>query len=232
MRTTILFCLSLLLFACTKNKVQNYVTNETLNGKVKTITDSVFDMKARDRKGTNSPRRLVQRNVYSFDEQGKATAGNNTIYTDGPDGQGIFITSYKFDSSGIVTNNESKSNGQTSFTTYYKHDEGRKITAEYYKLVNLDQVDTIVYVYDGDVLASKKEKGLHGMPPNITTYFYDGEGYVAAEINSMAGQPLSDTTTYKYKDIDKQGNWTKRNQYYRDMEHPYYMTVRTILYYQ
>ncbi len=122
MRSSILVLISLILFSCNNEKVNNLSTDEGIEGKVKFISESDFE--AKEKFGELAKDSLLFKITYSYDESG------NEIEESSFDSKGSLLSkmSFEYDEAGNpIESNRFNSDGSLAHKFIFKYNDQGKV---------------------------------------------------------------------------------------------------------
>jgi YD repeat-containing protein len=223
MKKLILLLLFIPLVSCDK---KNSLSELNLNGKVKSVVTSYYEAEEKFRdieKGEleysieqefNDDGNIVEGNSYN--KEGELTSKSKFKYDDDgnlieetiydKEGELTYKWEYEYDDDGnLIESNRYNKEGELNFKLKFKYDDGNLIEEKQYNEEG-ELTDKWEFKYDDDGNQIKVKHTDYSSDTKETT-----------------------TSTYKYEEYDKKGNWTKR-VLYRD-DKPYQIQEREIEYY-
>lgn len=219
--------ISVMMFSCAGKKVRSDLANEDFHGKVKRITEILYTVN--EKFGQLQKDELEEKRVYSFDEQGKATAATTSDRLSDADYATRSI--YKFGSDGKLTGCVStfgRENKPLS-TIDYKYDaKGRMVEDDVNYGSAGDYIIVTKYSFDDKGLCTeKKTYDRYGSTFRVTKLKYNEKELLSESGYLDGGTQVR--VTYTYDNFDNEGNWRKRVRIFNDK--PQVIAEREIEYY-
>ena len=211
-----------LIISCSGKNYKNSLTEQHLNGKVKSLTETTYPT---DKSGRISDTSFLEKISYRYDSQGNKIEEVHYY----PDSVSDLIT-FKYNQGGKKVEKRWKDtiNELDHLATFRYDKDGNKIEQKWSDK-NGSLLKTATYSYDenGNQIAEEMISSEDSLNERLT-FRYDNNHKLIEENSYNANDSITHRYTFKYLEFDRTGNWLKRLQFENNL--PIRITIRGIEY--
>lgn len=213
---------SFLIISCSSEKVKNSLSEQNLNGKVKSLTETTYPV---DKSGNITDGSFLKKTFYRFDSHGNKIEEIHYF----PDNLSDLIT-FKYGNSGkkVEKRWRDKSDELDHVATFKYDKQGNKIEKRWSETNgNLLKKATYSYNEDGDKTVEELIS-IEDSTSRRTTFRFDDLHNLVEEMQYNSDDSIIHRYLYKYLEFDQAANWLKRLKSEKNL--PVKITVRKIEY--
>jgi hypothetical protein len=211
-----------LFISCSREKVKNSLSEQNLNGKVKSMTVTTFPV---DESGKIIDSSFLAKTSYMYDSHGNKIEEIHYY----PDSASDLIT-FKYDLGGKkVEKRWLDTNDELDHLATFRYDKkGHKIEKRWSEK-NGSLMKKVTYSYDKN--GNKTSEEIISIIDSMSerrTFVFDNRHNLVEEIRYNSDDSIPHRYSYRYLEFDKSGNWLKRLQSEKNI--PVSLTIRVIEY--
>jgi hypothetical protein len=211
-----------LIISCSNENVKNSLSEQNLNGKVKSMTVTTFPV---DESGKIIDSNFLEKTSYRYDSQGNKIEEIHYY----PDSVSDLIT-FKYDLNGKkVEKRWLDSNDELDHLATFTYDKkGHKIEKRWSE-TNGNLMKKATYSYDKH--GNKTTEEIISIEDSMSerrTFIFDNRHNLIEETQYNSDDSITHWYSYKYLEFDQAGNWLKRLQSEKNI--PITLTIRVIEY--
>jgi hypothetical protein len=217
------FTICFVIISCSSENVKNSLSEQNLNGKVKSLTETTYPV---DESGSITDSSFIEKRLYKYDPKGNKIEEIHYY----PDSVSDLIT-FKYDFSGKkVEKRWRDTNNELDHLATFRYDrKGNRIEKKWSE-TNGNLLKKATYLYDKN--GNKTAEEIISFEDSMSerrTFSFDIRHNLIEEIQYNSNDRITHQYIYKYLDFDKAGNWLKRLQLEKNI--PIRITLRMIEYY-
>jgi hypothetical protein len=210
------------LFACSSEAVKNSLTEQNLNGRVKSLTETTYPV---DSTGKITDSIFLEQIMYRYNSKGNKIAEIHYY----PDSLNELAT-FKYNLSGKkVEKRWRDTNNEIDHLATFRYDKKGNNIEKRWSETDGSLMKKEIYLYDENGNKTAEEIiSIEDTTSERRTFSFDNRHNLIEEIRYSSDDSIPRRYSYKYLEFDKEGNWLKRMQYQKSI--PLTITLRKIEY--
>jgi hypothetical protein len=218
----IIFAECIFIISCTNVNIKNSLTEQNLNGKVKSLTETTYTV---DSSGKVTDSNFIEKIMYRFNSRGNKI---EEIHYH-PDSQDELAT-FKYNTSGKkIEKRWRDTNNEMDHLATFKYDKNGNNIEKRWSETDGSLIKKEIYLFDENGNKTAEEIiSIEDTSSERRTFSFDNRHNVIEEMRYSSDDSIPRRYSYKYLEFDKEGNWLKRMQYQKNI--PLTITVRLIEY--